>query len=163
MLERIQKEREGARMVQKHQAQKMLAASNKRFQPVQSGTSVTIPVPSVDRAKGDLRNVMGTVISEDGGFYQIGTAQGILPQMYTRNQFEPTATNFLSPSQVPNKKTTLRSTAIAASPSGGQGFFHCNCQTGCENDRCKCRKVGRICNSKCHGSRSCKNIENTSQ
>jgi hypothetical protein len=138
----------------------MLESSNKRFQPVLPGSSVVIPVPSFDRAKGDFRNVMGTVMTEEGGFYQIGTSQGILPQMFTRNQFEPTATNFLSPDQVPDKKTTLRTTAISASPIGGQGFFHCNCQTGCENDRCKCRRNKRVCNSKCHGSKSCKNNDN---
>jgi hypothetical protein len=141
----------------------MLEASNTRYKPVLPGTSVLIPVPSVDRAKGDFRNVMGTVISEEGGFYQIGTSQGFLPQMFARNQFEPTSTNFLSPNHVPNKKTTIRTTAIGISPSGGQGFFHCSCQTGCENDRCKCRKNTRVCNSKCHGNRGCRNIDSSSQ
>ena len=31
---------------------------------------------------------------------------------------------------------------------------------GRENDRCKCRRNKRVCNSKCHGSKSCKNSDN---
>uniref|UniRef100_A0A914ED65 Uncharacterized protein n=1 Tax=Acrobeloides nanus TaxID=290746 RepID=A0A914ED65_9BILA len=156
-IEMVQKQREGAREAQKRQAEKMLNRSNKKLKTVPQNTSVLIPVPSVDRAKGDYRNIMGVVMSESNGLYQIGTTQGIIPQKFVRNQFEPATYNFLTPEHVPNKATNVRSSAIASSNSNGQGFFYCNCTTGCENNRCKCLASSRICNSKCHGSRTCKN------
>ena len=114
-------------------------------------------MPNVDRAKVDHRNVIGVVMEAEDGFYRLGTKQGMLPQLFTRNQFEKTASNFLHPDEVPSTSTTLRSTAIAASIVGGQGFFHCNCTKKCDSSRCKCNKSGFKCNSKCHNSLSCLN------
>uniref|UniRef100_A0A914BXJ8 Metallothionein n=1 Tax=Acrobeloides nanus TaxID=290746 RepID=A0A914BXJ8_9BILA len=106
---------------------------------------------------------MGTVLSEEDGFCQLGTKAGVLPQKYARNEFMPAPTTFLTPEEVPQKKTTIRTTASTVSPFGGQGFTHCNCTTGCENDRCSCRKNRKVCNSKCHSNRNCKNIDNPPQ
>ncbi len=128
-----------------------------RFTPVSIETNVRVPVPSVDRAKCDFRNITAVVLDEDNGLYRLGTSQGQLQQLFTRNQFEPMKSNFLKLSQVPDTPTTIRSTATAASNSGGQGFFHCNCAQKCNSNRCKCLKDGFKCNSKCHNSSSCLN------
>lgn len=37
----------------------MKAASDARFQPLEKGSSVVVPVPDVDRSKGDFRNLIG--------------------------------------------------------------------------------------------------------
>ncbi|KAI1725205.1 hypothetical protein Ddc_06495 [Ditylenchus destructor] len=36
-------------------------------------------------------------------------------------------------------------------------FLHCACFKGCETGKCKCKSLGRLCNSRCHNSSSCKN------
>lgn len=41
------------------QAKRMRLESDAKFLPLSQGTNVTIPVPEVDRSKGDLRNVIG--------------------------------------------------------------------------------------------------------
>ena len=52
----------------------------------------------------------------------------------------------------------IRRVAAALSPAGGQGFVSCACTGTCQAGRCACRKVGRMCNSRCHkGSQKCKN------
>lgn len=127
-----------------------------RFQHVEVGATVRIPVPNVDRAKVDHRNVMAVVMEANEGFYQLGTQNGILPHLYTRNQFEPTSSNFLSIDEIPSTSTSLRSAATSSSMFG-QGYFHCNCATNCNTKRCSCLKSDRKCNSRCHNSLSCKN------
>ena len=47
--------------------------------------------------------------------------------------------------------------ASAGAHLGGQGYERCLCTTGCKTNRCGCRRAGKLCNSKCHGSNSCKN------
>ena len=126
--------------------------------PAEVGQSVLVPVPPGDRAKGDARNVLGVVTEiVDGAFYRIGTENGTLSHLYSRNQFQPCSTSFLSPSKVPEKESSLRAAASAASQCGGQGFFHCNCGAKCTTGRCGCRRAQRLCNSRCHNSQSCSN------
>ncbi|CAH1976111.1 unnamed protein product [Acanthoscelides obtectus] len=61
------------------QAKKMKAISHKVHPPAKVGDNIIIPTPDVDRAKGDLRNVIGVVLeASDGGFYKIRTQHGIL-------------------------------------------------------------------------------------
>ncbi|KAI1717241.1 DUF236 repeat domain-containing protein [Ditylenchus destructor] len=131
-------EREGARAQQKRQAQHMLEGSAKRFPPIPVGQTVRVPVPVFDRAKTDPRNLLGVVMAADDGFYSIGTGAGILKEKYTRNQIEPSSSQFVSKESVPDKEISLRTAVGADSLSGGQGY-------------------GRLCNSRCHNSTSCKN------
>lgn len=130
---------------------------NFRLSQVDVGANVLIPVPSVDRAKTDFRNVIGLVMDENAGFYRIGTSDGILPTKYVRSQFLPCPTQFLKPEDVPNRTTTLRSAATAESNTTGQGHVHCACAKGCTTKQCKCRQLFRVCNSRCHNSMPCKN------
>ncbi|KAI1691665.1 putative SCAN domain-containing protein 3-like [Ditylenchus destructor] len=90
-----EQEREGARKQQKRQAEQMLQESAKRNAPISVGQTVRISIPSVDRAKTDPRNLLGVVMEEDG-FYRIGTDHGILSQQYSRNQIEPSSSQFVT-------------------------------------------------------------------
>lgn len=56
------------------------------------------------------------------GFYHIGTSDGVLNQLYSRNQLEPCASNFLEQDQVPKKSTTIRASVGAESLSGKTGI-----------------------------------------
>ncbi|KAI1697634.1 hypothetical protein DdX_18381 [Ditylenchus destructor] len=109
------------------------------------------------KVKTDPRNLLGVVMEEEDGFYRIGTDHGILSQQYSRNQIEPSSSQFVSKENVPDKEISLRTAVGADSLSGGQGYKHCNCLQGCKTGKCNCRSLGRLCNSRCHNSTSCKN------
>ncbi|KAI1726532.1 hypothetical protein DdX_03254 [Ditylenchus destructor] len=141
-----EQEREGARKQQKRQAEQMLQESAKRFKAWK-----------IRDAKTDPRNLLGVVMEEEDGFYRIGTDDGILSQQYSRNQIEPSSSQFVSKENVPDKEISLRTAVGADSLSGGQGHKHCNCLQGCKTGKCNCRSLGRLCNSRCHNSTSCKN------
>ena len=126
---------------------------------VNVGDNILIPIPAVYREKSDFRNMIGVVMDESNGFYTIGTRDGVLSQKYIRNQFLPTESIFLPLSDVPQRQTTLRSSATFESNSTGQGFVHCQCTTRCKMKKCKCRQLFRLCNSRCHNSNCCDNKE----
>ena len=137
----------------------MLVNSAKRFKPAEVGNTVMVPIPDVDRGRADFKNIKAIVLSVNGdGMYQLGTEFGTLDQMYSRNQFAPTIENFISIADVPeNVIISLREAAQKNSIGLGQGFFKCNCKTGCKTKRCKCFNAKKICNSRCHNSNNCQN------
>ena len=142
----------------KKQADTMLERSVKRFKPAEVGDNVLVPVPDVDRGRGEFRNIKGIVTNDNGnGCYSIGTTEGTLKQAYCRNQFIPTQAQFLRVDDVQDKLVSLREVAKKVSLCGGQGYQRCNCGTGCKNKKCSCRLAGNLCTSKCHSSLSCSN------
>lgn len=66
----------------------MLSCSAKKFPLVTVGQNVIIKIPEEDRGRAAPRNIMAMVISEENGFYKLGTANGVLEKMYTRNEFQ---------------------------------------------------------------------------
>jgi hypothetical protein len=54
----------------------MLKATERRFGNVDVGTTMRVPIDSVDRGKTDPRNVLGVVMENDNGYYKIGTQHG---------------------------------------------------------------------------------------
>ena len=149
---------EVARRGQKRQAEKMLEVSAKRFKALEIGQTVRVPVADVDRAKTDFRNILGVIIEKQDDFYKVGTTQGKFEQLFARNQLEPTSETFMNVDQVPDVVVkSVRSVAAENSISGGQGHIHCNCKGRCQDKKCKCRKEGRLCNSRCHNSATCTN------
>ena len=65
---------------------------------------------------------------------------------------------FFALDEVPEKHVSLREVATKGSLGNGQGYLRCNCKTGCKlSTRCKCKKEGRLCSSKCHQRLSCAN------
>lgn len=151
--------RKGCKRKQEEQAEKMLQQSNKRFKPAEEGMTVMVRVPDVDRGRAEFLNVKAVVICvETNGLYKLGTKHGVLPQLFSRNQFSPCAGSFLSVEEVPqNVEISLREVAKKDSIGGGQGYFRCTCRTKCKSKKCKCFAANVRCNSKCHGSHSCCN------
>ncbi|CAH2009348.1 unnamed protein product [Acanthoscelides obtectus] len=141
------------------QAKKMKATSHKVHPPAKVGDNIIIPTPDVDRAKGDLRNVIGVVLeASDDGFYKIGTKHGILQKLYCRNEFDICTQKFLLEEEVnKNNEISLRTAAIKHSVGTGQGFFKCSCTKKCMSNRSLCTKNNVLCNSKCHNSLTCNN------
>ena len=129
---------------------------------VNTGSTVTIPIPVVDRGRRDPRNMMGMIVNyaPTHNQYTIGTKAGILyTGTYSRNQFDVCNQIFLCTDDInKTRKISLRQAAAAVSLSGGQGFTKCNCSKNqCSTNRCKCYKANIKCNSKCHSSLTCRN------
>ncbi|XP_074035210.1 uncharacterized protein [Leptinotarsa decemlineata] len=137
------------------QAKKMLKTSNVRFPPGNVDDTVKLRVPDVDRARRDCRNVLAVIMCVQNELYELGTKEGRLPQMYSRNQLTLCKESFISLDMVPNLHISLREYVKKTSLSGGQGYQRCVCKTKCKTDKCKCKKNGKLCNSKCHESLSC--------
>ncbi len=140
------------------QADRMVIKSAKRFKPAQVGDNVLVPIPDVDKGRGEFANVRGIVTSDNGnGCYTIGTKHGTLQQPYCWNQFMPTEALLINSNEVGEELISLREVARRESICGGQGFKRCGCSTGCKTNICSCRKEKKLCNSKCHQNTSCCN------
>ncbi|KFD62379.1 LOW QUALITY PROTEIN: hypothetical protein M514_25502 [Trichuris suis] len=140
------------------QAKRMKVDSDKQFLPVRLGATVRVPAPDVDRGQVDARNLLAVVMSvTENGFCRLGTAQGVLNQLYARSGFTPCRKELIRIEDVPNQEIPVRSTAIAQSTGSGQGFVRCTCKNKCQTMRCSCVKKKIKCNSKCHSSIPCRN------
>ena len=140
------------------QAKKMLKTSNQQFVPATFGDCVAVPVPSVDKGRIDSNNIIGKIISiNTEGMYKIGTSKGTLDKLYARSQFQVLPEQFITDEEIVVEPKSLRTIASQLSQSGGQGVFRCDCKSKCDTKRCKCKKLGALCNSRCHNSLSCSN------
>ena len=151
-------ERRGCKRGLEQQAAKMLNQSQSKFPPVMVGDNVLINVPEVDRGRLAPRNVLSVVMEKtDQGLYVLGTKNGKLSRLYSRNEFQLSPSVFLSLSEVAaDSSVNVRQEAMLSSGSK-QGFVKCNCLKGCQTKACACVKLNIKCNSKCHKSNSCKN------
>ncbi|CAI6348099.1 unnamed protein product [Macrosiphum euphorbiae] len=89
--------------------------------------------------------------------YEIGTKEGRLSTLYSRNQFVICKERFPKVDDVPQTKISLRETARTFSNLGGQGYDRCTCVLKCKTRKCKCKAAERLFTSKCHGSSACDN------
>ncbi|GFW84180.1 hypothetical protein TNCV_4878431 [Trichonephila clavipes] len=72
-----QKERQGAKECLEIQATKMKLLSGKSYSETSVDIVVRIPVPEVDRGRGDARPVLAVVMENtEEGFFRLGTRDG---------------------------------------------------------------------------------------
>ena len=122
----------------------------------EAGDNVAVPIPMVDKGRGDPRNIPGVIVDWDEHYmYRIVVKAGILSKKYSRNQFDLCPQRLLNDSDVNTESTITLCQALKSTASGGQGFFQCDCSKGkkqCETNRWKCYKAKRLCNSSlsCH-------------
>ncbi|GFW47238.1 hypothetical protein TNCV_56911 [Trichonephila clavipes] len=71
------------------------------FDAASLGTSIHIPVPKVDRKRGDAASTLDVVMENTGeGFLRLGTRDERIKQLYSRSQLNRGATeNNWAPSQ----------------------------------------------------------------
>jgi hypothetical protein len=155
-------ERNEASESMRRQASRMRSRSEKILTEVAIGDNVLIPIPNVDRGRGDPRNVMAVILSEEEHGYRLGTKGGVLRGLYTRNQFELSHGKFITNTDVnADTEISLRQAVSNASVCDGQGFIRCGCSASgkkrCYTKRCMCKKSGLICNSRCHPNIDCCN------
>ena len=160
-LQDITDQRKRASESQLIQAERMVKCSRIDLKVAEIGDNVAVPIPMVDRGRGDPRNILGVVVDRnENDMYTIAVKAGILSTKYSRNQFDLCPQRLLNDSDINTDKTITLRQALKSTATGGQGFFHCNCSKGkkqCQTNRCKCFKAKRLCNSRCHSSVSCQN------
>lgn len=150
-------QRSSAKEGQVEQAKKMLSYSAGHFPPVDVGTNVSLRIPEVDRGRGSARCMLAVVVGVKDGLYELGTKNGLLDHLYSRNEFIVAENNFISLQDVDMlQKLSLRKMAMLASGSK-QGFIHCSCKRYCIDKKCHCKAKSVLCNSKCHSGSACKN------
>ena len=124
------------------QAKKLTWLSNKKFSPIDVGKSVKVPIPSVDRGKGDSKNIIGVVLEKtEDNLYKIGTKSGTIDKLCTCNQIQSCKQSFLTIEEVKDDPISVRSINKTESLFNGQGFIKCECNKKSLNNRCLCQKV----------------------
>ena len=160
-LQDITDQRKRARESQLIQAERMVKRSRIDLKVAEVGDNVAIPIPMVDKGRGDPRNILGVVLDRnEHDMYKVAVKAGILSTKYSRNQFDLCPQRLLNHSDVNTECTITLRQALKSTATGGQGFFRCDCSKGnkqCQTNRCKCFKAKILCNSKCHNSITCKN------
>jgi hypothetical protein len=132
-----------------------------------AGSIVLLKVSRVDRASVDPRLLPGVVLDKNAhGLYLIGCKAGVLDTWYSRGALsleqKKTPASYdlqeiLANWRLESKRVSMRAAMASISPVGGQGHVHCKCKGKCLG-KCKCRKKGFLCNSRCHkGSKACQN------
>jgi hypothetical protein len=86
--------------------------------------------------------------------YKIGTKNGIIAQLFIRNQFS--SCDGVNINDISTDNISLGAANSKESMFEGQGFFKCFCTRKYYNNKCICKK-NVICNSCCHNSLDCKN------
>ncbi|XP_068225576.1 uncharacterized protein [Palaemon carinicauda] len=116
------------------QAERMVKRSRLENIPGDPGDNMTIPIPLVDRGKGDPRNVAGVILDRnENDMYRIGVRDGILKVRYSSSQFDICSHQLNSIDEVSaDKEIGLRQAVQQSSRFGGQGYAKCNC-TACKN------------------------------
>jgi len=119
-----------AQTSQLKQAERTVKRSRVEMVAGKVGDSVAVPIPLVDRGRGDPRNILGIVLDRnENDLYTICVKGGILRGEYSRNQFDVCPQTLLTEQDVDQTKTiSLRQAVnVMESSSGGQGFVRCNC------------------------------------
>ncbi|CAH0385830.1 unnamed protein product [Bemisia tabaci] len=142
----------------KTQAQKMLTRAEKKLARVKVGDCVTVPVSEFDRSRGDPANIIGIVMKEENGLFQIGSKCGIISTRLARNAFEVVKYKGLKVEDVPQDCFSVRELVRKMSVGSGQGYQRCSCKKSmCRTLQCRCFKNKVQCNSACHPQRTCAN------
>ncbi|KAK6195883.1 hypothetical protein SNE40_001219 [Patella caerulea] len=144
------------------QAERMVKRSRLEHVAGNPGDNVTIPIPLVDRGKGDPRNIMGVIVDRnENDLYRVAVKAGILKGHYSRTQFDLCTNKLFNIEDMSRDvEVGLRQAVQSESRCGGQGYAKCNCAASgkqCQTNRCKCFKSGVKCNSRCHSSTTCPN------
>ncbi|GFO14781.1 integrase core domain protein [Plakobranchus ocellatus] len=126
--------------------------------PVPLRAIVRVPIPDVDKGRGDSRNLFAVVLNmTEDGFYHLGTDQGVLKQLYARAEFTVCPKEQMKAEDVPDNEIALRSAPTYKFTGSDQGFVRLMCKTKGQTMRCLSVKKKINCNSKCHSSLPCCN------
>ena len=98
----VRRERESSKISLENQAKKIKQLSEKKIPQGKIGDTVKVRIPDMDRARGDSKNIIAIILDVIDDNYKLGTKEGRLAQLYTRNQFVICEEKFLSVADAPN-------------------------------------------------------------
>ena len=109
----------------------MTRLSRQKFPQGKVCDTVKVGVPDVDRGRCDSRKISEVITEVDltKGLHKIGTKDGILNSLYTRNQLTTCTEGAVDISDVSSVNISFRECAGKGSLFGGQGYKRCNCKT----------------------------------
>ncbi|XP_068229325.1 uncharacterized protein [Palaemon carinicauda] len=82
----ISSQRLAASESQRQQAKHMVKRSPTELVAGEIGDNIALPIPLVDRGRGDPRNILGVIVSRSmNDQYRVATKSGILKGSYSRN------------------------------------------------------------------------------
>jgi len=111
-------EQEGAKFGQEQEAQKKVSLSNSRFPAVDIGTNVVVWMPDLDQGRLAPRNVLAVVVDViSSGLDLLGKKEGLLEQLYARNEFTTVDNEFIEAHDVPSSSLSLCSASMIMSGS----------------------------------------------
>ena len=80
-----------------------MVSLNSRLPAADIGTNGVVRVPDLDRGCLAPRKVLAVVIDvNSSGLYLLGTKEGLLEQLYARNEFTTADNNFIEAHDVPS-------------------------------------------------------------
>ncbi|XP_068235499.1 uncharacterized protein [Palaemon carinicauda] len=106
---------------QRQQAERMVKRSRTELVAGEIGDNIALPIPLVDRGRGDPRNILGVIVSRSmNDQYRVATKSGVLKESYSRNQFDICPERLLKESDINNDiEISLLEAVIKSSISGG--------------------------------------------
>ena len=125
-------ERQGPRTAQFAQAYRMVKISRIDLAHGHPGDNVAVPLPLVDRGRGDPRNILGVILDcNENNMYPICFKSGILESKYKYARTSMPATSLSTTPFTGNRCRSHKNDHFAPvteeSTSGGQGYVKCNC------------------------------------
>ena len=118
---------------------------------------VRIAVPKIDRFSTNRPTLLCKIIKRIEDKYQVGLKFGIIEVTYFAGELEPFETIVFSElDEISSNEISVREAACLQSIRSVSGGL-CNYKSECSNNKCRCKKMGEKCNSKCHSGRSCQN------
>ncbi|GES75221.1 KRAB-A domain-containing protein 2-like [Rhizophagus clarus] len=152
--------REAARKNLQSYTDKMVNQMNKKKRSIsyEVGDLVRITIPKIDRSGIDRPTLPCKVLEiTKNNQYVLGSKFGIINVHYSPREIEPLGTiDFPELNNLPSNKISVREAAHLQSTGLVTGAI-CNCKSNCNNNKCRCKKVGQNCGSRCHSGRPCQN------
>ena len=163
----------GAALAKQGEKMKKQALSGAGGKELAVGSVVRVSVTDVDRARTDDPTLTCVVVEANAKgrakVYTVACKAGVLKERYHAAYLDHVpmmtplavglATVLAGWHGLP-KDIALRAATRSQSMVGGQGMLHCACQGKCDTKKCKCKKAGRECSSRCHKSNTqCTNCD----
>ena len=132
--------------------------SKKRIKEHQIRDLVRVAVPRIDRCSIDHSTLPCKVIERtENNKYGLGSKFRIIEVYYTANELESLGVaSFPELDNIPINKISIRK-ATRLQSAGSMSESICNYKGECNSYKCRCKKIGGSCNSRCHSGRSCQN------
>ena len=128
----------------------------KRRNKYDIGDLVRIMIPKIDHFSINRPTVSCKVMKLINQ-YILGSRYGIINIHYSPGEIEPLGTNYFAElDNIPHNEISVREASHLQSAGIVTGAI-CNCKNDCNNKRCRCKKAGKNCGSRCHGGRPCQN------